>query len=391
MFLLIKKFNFNPKKIFLAFFCSFFLTYSSFSENLPASLSKNTKISILSVSYNDISHSLFSKSCLRIYDKENQFDKIIDFAFFHDFNDKFFGLKFFLKNKKASIMVMDFFNYFLEQNEQKNVSLTESLLDLSPEEIAYIYDFIFTLYKALPEYSYDFDVLTNNSETHISQILHDCYRMAGNKAVNEEYSFSSITKHNLNYKKINDSYVLLSESENLSLTEQNFSHLLESEKQSLLIILIIVSAFFFLATLYQILVYFFEKLHISSIYKSIQIFDFMVLFSAGLSGLIIVFQDLFSNQAMLRNNFQFLFLFPLHLLAAFSVFKSNRTRKTRIIYWSLTSFLSVIYVLINSILKSELSLVCLLFVLPIFFRTLYFDFLAIDIKKALAKKPALKN
>ena len=379
------------KFFFILLFSSLLFSLYARESGFPKKLSKNAKISILSVDYNDISHSLFSKSCLRVYDKDNQFDKLIDFAYFEDFNDKFFGLKFFIKNKQAEIKVADFFNYFLEQNEQKNVSLTESLLDLSNEEIDYIYQFLKTIHEALPIYLYDFDIITNNSETHISQILHDCYRMVGKNSNTEPYSFLDITKHNLNYKKINDSYVLLSERESLTFNEQDFSRLFSSERFTFIVVLIIVSVIFFITTCYQVLVYFFENFFISSVYKSIQIFDFMILFAAGLSGLIIIFQDFFSNQAMLRNNFQFLFLFPVHIIAAFSVFKTSFSRKIQIIYWSSCAGFSVLYILILSILEREFPVVTGLLALPILLRNIYFDFLAIDIKKHWFKKTSVKN
>ena len=381
----------NIKRIFLAALLSLACTGLSFSQDFPEKLSKNARISILSVNYTDFAHSLFSKSCLRIFDKETQFDKIIDFAHFEDFNDTFFGLKFLINNKKAEIRSVDFLNYFLEQNKQTNVSLIESSLLLTPEEIAYIYDFLLILHKALPDYSYDFDIITNNSETHISQLLHDCYRMTGKKSTTERYSFSGITKHKLGYKKINDSFVLLSEKEKLDFTSQDLTKLFSPSQKPLIILLIVISSLFLLVTAYQVLVYYFDKLYIVSLYKSIQIFDFTILFSSGLSGFLIIFMNLCSDQAILQNNFEFLYLFPLNVAAAFSVFKPLLTRKIQITYWTGVSVLALIYITIVWIQESKLPIVNILFVLPLLFRTLYFDFLSIDIKKALAEKTSAKN
>lgn len=360
------------KKIFAGFLFFFISLAFSHSYEFPSKLSDQAKISIFSIDYNDISHTLFSKSCLRIYDKQNQFDQIIDFAYFDDFNDKYFGLKFFLKNKKARIKTEEFFKYFLELNQQTNVSLTESTLQLSPEEVAYIYNFLFIMHKALPDYSYEFDILTKNSETHISQILHDCYRMVGAQNNNEQYLFSDVGKFNLKYKRINDSFVLLSEKESLKFGEEDLSSLFSPKQKELVIILIIISSLFFIVTFYQTLVCFFKKLYISSIFKSTQIFDFTILFSSGLSGLLIIFMDLFSNQAMLRNNFEFLYLFPLNVVAAFFLFKSISTKKRRMIYWIVVSALSLIYIVIVWILESKFPLINVLFVLPLFLRTSYF-------------------
>lgn len=381
----------NIKRILLI--ALFFLLCAglSFSQDFPEKLSKNARISILSVNYTDFPHSLFSKSCLRIFDRETQFDKIIDFAYFEDFNDVFFGLKFLIKNKKAEIRSVDFLNYFLEQNSLTNVSLVESNLQLSPDEVAYIYNFLFILHKALPSYSYDFDILTNNSETHISQILHDCYRMAGKKSTSGHYSFSSISRHKLGYKKINGDFVLLSDKEKLNFSYQDLTELFSPSRKNLIILLIVISSLFFLVTTYQVLVYFFEKLYIVSLYKSLQIFDFTILFASGLSGFLIIFMNLCSDQAILQNNFEFLYLFPLNVAAAFSVFKPLLTRKIQITYWTGVFILALIYITIVWVQESKLPIVNLLFVLPLLFRILYFNFLSIDIKKALVVKTSAKD
>lgn len=371
MFFLHIKFAKPIKLFFLAFF-SIFSSVSLSAIEYPKHLSEDAKISLISIYYDDISHTLFSKNCLRIYDKENQFDTIIDFASFEDFDNTFFGLKFFLKNKKAFIKSEEFFKFFLAEKQKKNTSISEISLNLSQKETAYIYDFLYKLHKALPEYSYDFDILTNNSETHISLILHDCYRMVGSKSTNDRYSFSDITKLNLSYKKINDSYVLLSDKEKLNFNKQDFSKIYSPHQKELTILLIIICSLFFIVTCYQMLVCFFEKLYVSSIFKSSQIFDFTILFSSGLSGMLIIFMDLFSNQAMLRNNIEFMYLFPLNIIAAFFVFKPISTKKRRMIYWIVVSALSVIYIAIVWIMESKLPIINLLFVLPLFLRTVYF-------------------
>ncbi|MCR4823026.1 MAG: hypothetical protein K5873_09175 [Treponema sp.] len=277
-------------------------------------------------------------------------------------------------------------NYFLEEGNKTTVSFIETNLILTKREVQYIYKFISTMHKAMPDYSYDFDLIKNNSESHISSILHDANRMAGDKSAHENYSFTAINNLTPNYKRINDSYVLLTKKEKLEFHGLDFNKVFYNEKFILIIVLSVILSIFFFVTLYQILYYFFPKIYLPSFYKSIQFYDFLILFVAGLTGFIIVLLDLFSNQALLRNNFQFLYLFPLHILAAFTVYKTLPFRRIRIIYWSTTSFLSLFYILITSLINKELSVVSIFFVLPLFLRTLYFDFLAIDIKKILANK-----
>ena len=354
-----------------------FLSASAF----PDEISNKSRISILSVNYTDFSHSLFSKNCLRIYDKENDFDQLIDFAQFDNFDDNFFLLKFIFNEKKAKIRTQTFIDYYLEYSKKNNVTLTEINLLLSQSEIAYIYSFLKTVHDALPNYEYDFDILSNNSETHISQILHDCYRMTGNKP-QDQYSFDTIWEHKLKLHRIEDSFIFLNERTTLSLDKKVTENAFNIEKPSLVILFTVLSALIFIFTVYQVLVYFFEKLYLMSIFKTVQIFDFLILFIAGIAGTIILFLDIFSEQTLFRNNFQFLFLFPLHMLAGFTIFKPVNRRRLQIIYWSATSAFSLLYILISI---HEFTLIHLLFTLPVFFRTLYFDFIAIDLKTVLFK------
>lgn len=374
------------KKIF--FLLAFILATISpiFSETFPANLSSNATISIITVNYNDIFHSIFSKNCLRIYDAENGFDQIIDFAHFDDFEDTFFLLKFYFKGGRAKIQDERFIDFFLKHEKQTNVSLTEKILNLSPEEIAYIFDFVSTLQKALPEYSYDFDILENNSETHISRILSDAERMIGSKSPENSFSISETTKYSLVYKQINDSYILFPQREVIVSTEHDFKKTLRKEK-IFLIFLLAFSSLIFLITSYQVLSYFFEKIYIAAIFRTVQIFDFLILFASGFIGTIVLYQDIFSNQSLFRNNFAFLFLFPLHLPAAFFILKPVKNRGLHIYYWSLVGFLCVLYTFVSLVLDKKLSLVCFLFILSLFLRNIYFYFVAKDIKKERTFKP----
>ena len=250
---------FNLKKNFaftFLFFSLFFLfSHSLTAEDLPKSLSKDAIVSIVSVNYSDYSHSYFSKNCLRFYDKQNGFDKIIDFAHFENFDDDFFFLKFFLKSKKAHIKIKNFFEFFLRESNKTTVSLSEIVLNLSPEEISYIYSFIYILNSALPNYTYDFDILTNNSETHISQILHDAQRMykkgkitENNTLTNDSFLFSTMTFHKLQIKRIENDFITVNNAEKFDLNEQTLLTDFETDTFSLVIILSIASAFFFLIT-----------------------------------------------------------------------------------------------------------------------------------------------
>lgn len=364
---------------FLGILIFLIILFPSFSSDFPDRLSNNAKISIISVNYTDLLHYIFSKNCMRFYDKENEFDEVIDFAFFDDFEDDYFGPKFFLKSKKAKIKNFKFMDFYLYNIRQTNVSLIESVLDLTPEEIRYIFDFVSKLNKALPDYEYDFDLVENNSETHIAQILNDCKRMLVDK---EEsfFSFTSIKKHILNYKKLDDSFVLLPENESIDFTTKDFFSNTGVNKISFIAVLSIIAGFFLFLSVYQMLVFFMEKVYIYTIFKLSQVFDFLILFVSGFSGSVILFQDIFSEQILFRNNFQFMYLFPLHFIASFTMFysfSSLRKEKIAAVYWGACSFMYLLYVLIVSIINKELPIVSFFIGLIIFFRTVYYALLNI--------------
>lgn len=354
-------------------------------QYFPEKISGQAKISVISVNYQDFMHSFFSKNCLRIYDKETHFDEIIDFAFFKNFNDTFFALNFLLKEEKAYIKAEPFIDYFLRQDKGK-VSLTEYDMNLTEKEVNYIYAFIKTLYEAMPDYSYDFDIISNNSETHISQILHDSYRMAGDKSAGEQYSFSTITTHKLSYKSIGGSYVLLPEKKIQEFTDFNFLQAFHQNAPCLNIALVILLFLTLLITSYQVLVYFFENLFLPAIYKSTQIFDFLLFFIAGLAGSFFLFQNLFSNQSLFQNNLFFMFLFPPHLLVSFTLFSGISNRNISLKYWTVSSELILLYLIIV-LIQRQMTLITFILVMTVFLRVGFFYFITLDIKKGHTFKP----
>uniref|UniRef100_UPI00388D295A hypothetical protein n=1 Tax=Treponema sp. TaxID=166 RepID=UPI00388D295A len=269
----------------------------------------------------------------------------------------------------------------IEQSAKSNVSLTEFILTLNKDEINYIYSFINTLHTALPDYKYEFEFLTNNSETHISKILHDSIRMKG-KNPDEEFLLSQIWKHNLQPKKINNSYVYLSKKENLNIDNTEPVNYLHEEYFTTIIILLIWLGVTFLTTVYQTIVCFFDKIYISSFYKSIQVFDLLLFVLAGITGCVIFFLDIFSTQSLLKNNYQYFIFMPLHLIFAFSIFKPFKDKRLLITYWSLVSFSSLIFILIYSLINHKFPVITALLAGILVIRTLYFAFLAfISLKK----------
>ena len=360
------------------------MIFPVFSQEFPEKLSENAVISLVNVGYDDFSRSFFSKSALRFYDAENNFDILLDFSHFDDFDDDFFPLKFFFSPKKAKIVPVPYLQFFFTETKKRNAKISESVLKISSEQVAYIFDFVKILHSALPDYEYEFDILENNSESHIAKILNDAKKMYEKgllgkipKDFSPTSPFDEISEASVFYSRIGKDFVLNAKKEIFPLKNAKPNQERFFKNPILIIFFSAVAFIFFLLTCYQIFTIFFPKIFLNSVFKTAQVLDFLIFFLAGLSGSIILFQDIFSNQTLFQNNFQFLFLFPLHFVAAFTFFFDFRFTKVKIIYWSATTALSFFYILTLAIILRTFPLTTFLLAFPLFFSTAYFDFLAI--------------
>ncbi len=368
--------------IFFPLTLSFSSEYSDKSQNnYPEKLSKEALISVVTIDYPKNSYkSLFSKATLRIYDKNTGFDELIDFAHFQDFDDSLFFLKFYFQSPKAQIISSSFTKAILQE---KNAEITDIVLNLPYDEIIYIYDFLKNLHENLKNYSYDYDIQTNNSYTHISGILNDAAKSSS--TTNADYSFYDYSrKLSLVLKRTNSSVPIKTFSTEIIETPQDsVSYKLSLPNVSISKI-ICFSVFIFLVllfTVYLTLVNFKKNLYCNPIVKVGQTLDFLILFFSGLAGTVILIQDFISPQSLFRNNFQFLYLFPLNLIMAFNLYFPFLKEKFLRSYWSAVSILIPLYIAFAWIISREFPLTDIFISSPIFIRSAYF---AVDlyIKKA---------
>lgn len=338
----------------------------------PETLSKEALISVVTIDYSKNSYkSLFSKSALRIYDKNTGFDELIDFAHFNNFDDSLFFLKFYFQSPKAQIISSSFTKAILQE---KNAEITDIILNLPYDEIIYIYNFLKNLHENLKNYSYDYDIQTNNSYTHIAGILNDAAKSSNKTAA--DYSFYDYSrKLSLVFKNTNNQVPIKTFSTEIIKTPQDsVSYKLSLPNVSISKI-ICFSVFIFmilLFTVYLTLVNFKKNLYCSSIVKVGQTFDFLILFFSGLAGTVILIQDFISPQSLFRNNFQFLYLFPFNVVMAFDIFFPFFKRKFSSIYWSNIAVLIPLYIAFTWIISREFPITDIFISSPIFIRSAYF-------------------
>lgn len=362
----------NLKK-FLKILIFFTIFIPAFSSVYPEKLSNKAQFSIINFEYNEYFKSAFSKVGLRIYDKDSGFDELIDFAFFNDFDDPFFPLKFYFFGDKAFIKSQTFSKAI---SLEKKPLISEILLNLTLEEKNYLYDFLFLMNESFSNrYSYNYDLQTNNSFTHVSAILHDCYTTTNN-LTSERLLFTNSKSFTPSYHKVNNKTPVLLYDCVTDEIQFPVANSFQSYNKLPFVCLIIFNIFILFFTIYQT----FVSLNITnyrlSVFKFIQSIDFLILFISGFSGLIILFQDLYSSQQMFRNNFEFLFFFPLNIFMAFDIYFRilNIDSKFKRIYWSSITFISVFYFVACFFINQKFPLLSLLFAMPVFFRSSYFLF-----------------
>lgn len=361
-----------PKLNFALSFFLLIITFPFFSSSYPENLSKEAFISIINVNYNSHLKSPFSKSALRINDKNSGFDEIIDFSYFKDFENPVFPLKFYFFSEQANIISTSFLDFAEYEEKVNKAQLSEIILNLSHSEISYIFDFLKNLHGNLPNYRYNFDLQSNNSYSHISSILNDCDNYIGNK--NPGRSFYSYSRDlSLSWKKSDKQNFLEVFSSNKN--EINKTYSLKNEPNFALhsiILFLVLSLIVFIFSIYQTLVI--KKLIFYSLsaVKIIQCIDFLILFISGIIGTTILLQDYFSTQNIFRNDFRFSFFFPFHIAMAFNVYFSFFSKKFLRFYWILTSILTIVYIFSEFFITREFPVGDLFISLPIFIMTSLF-------------------
>lgn len=360
---------------------SFILSFPLFPSLYPEKISSEALVSILNINYTAKSKTPFSKAAIRIYDKSSGFDEVIDFSSLNNFENPAFPLIFYFSNTKAKIISVPFLDFVEYETTTNKTEISEILLNLTNDETKYIFDFLKNLHESLPNYSYDFDLETNNSFTHISAILNDCKNFFSHRSESDSItsnrsffnysrilSFSWKTQENKTPLKVfssqNHFYDSNLEKSFLKLPNVSFSQAI------FLLSLSIITLFY---TIYQTLVIFYRQFYHSQIFRIIQCLDFLFLFISGIAGLVILFQDCFSTQSIFRNNFQFLYLFPLNFVMAFNTYHQIFKTKFLKIYWLTVSSLAIIYVIIAWILSRDFPVCDMLTAIPLFIRYIYFE------------------
>jgi len=126
------------------------------------------KISILTCSPGNESHSIFGHSAIRITNSETSFDAVYNFGLF-DFDTSFFAIRFLNGRLKYELGVQDT-KSFIREYTKENRAVTEQVLDLTLIEKKQFIGLLKNQYKPENRY-YIYSFLRKNCSTEIRDIL----------------------------------------------------------------------------------------------------------------------------------------------------------------------------------------------------------------------------
>lgn len=154
-------------------------------------LSNEAKISLLTCSPGEELYSVFGHSALRVCDPSNQLDLVFNYGTF-DFNTSYFYFKFGHGNLNYMLSVGQF-QHFLPGYVIENRSMTESVLNLKPDERQKLFDAL--LVNAQPQNrDYRYDFFYDNCATRIRDMV---VASIDGKVIIPEHSSHNLTMRQL--------------------------------------------------------------------------------------------------------------------------------------------------------------------------------------------------
>lgn len=332
-------------------------------------LSDNAQVSIITVGQGKNLYDSFGHSAIRIQDKKNHLDRVYNYGTY-DFNTPNFYSKF-AQGKLLYDLSSYPFYYFFRNYKQENRTITEQVLNLSqnekqafydvlednakPENKKYLYDFFYdncatrvrdVATKSLGENTIDFkDDLLNENKTFRDLIYQKLDNqpwgkfgidlalgaVIDKKASPKEYNFlpEYIQKSFANATRKRADIIPLVKETNVLYQKKD-----ETIKQSIYQPFLVFSLLAFIVILITI-----KDFKDKKITKAV---DFLILFSTGVLGLLILLLWFATDHTTTKMNFNILWAFFPNLFAAFTIFNEKKWHKYYYITLLIMLFLLVL-------------------------------------------------
>lgn len=336
----------KKKILFLAFLCFFSIKKISAQRTL----SDTSEIAIVTAGPGAVLYEKFGHSAIRIIDPNLNIDLIYNFGIF-DFNTPNFYTNF-AKGKMYYLLAKYDFKYFIASYKRDERWLKQQFLNLNLSEKQIIFNYLEN--NALQENAtYLYDPFFDNCATKIRDILSinlkdsiilNSTKIPNNKSLRElmdqeiywytwgNFGINLIAGTILDEKRNQLDYTYLpdhlyetikyakikKENEFISFVEREELLLNFSEQPDALHVLSPINIF----TILLIIVLFITFKDVKR-NKRTKLLDFIILFSTGITGLILAYLWLFSSHTTAPNNFNLLWAFLPNLCIAFNIGREN--------------------------------------------------------------------
>ena len=308
--------------------------------SVKAQYASHLRISLLTCAPGDELYSTFGHSAIRLFDSSSMQDIVFNYGTF-DFDDPDFYAKF-VRGKLMYFVSTENFNDFKEEYQAWNRGITEQVLNLSAEEKNTVQKFLYQNVKEENKY-YKYDFLFDNCTTRLRDIIvrnknaqpvFKNVMPAGSTFRNAIHFY--LNKNDKEWNKLGIDILLgaptdavmtttqqqflpdnlmkaFDSTDNLVLSSANLYPVNKiKEKKSWLNPLTIFS----LLLLFIVLVDFLKNKNAASFLKT---FDFLLFFITGTIGILLLFMWLATDHAMCKNNYNLLWAWPTHFVAAFFI------------------------------------------------------------------------
>ena len=336
-----------------------------FHFNLTAQDSSHIRISLLTCTPGDELYSTFGHSALRLIDSSSVQDIVFNYGTF-SFDDPGFYSKF-IRGKLMYFVSTSYFNDFKIDYQSTNRGITEQVLNLSAEEKIAMQQFLYNNAREENKY-YKYDFLFDNCTTRLRDIIVQFKKdkPVFKKVVPEGIRFRQaiheyLDRNQKDWSKLGIDLLLGAPTDAVMTTTQaQFlpDYLMKSFDSSTVPQPLIVSSkslyafnelnnqqsfftpiivFGFLLVL--IIVLDFSKNKWAHIF--LQGFDGLLFFLTGAMGILLIFMWLGTEHAMCKNNFNLLWAWPTHALAAFFI-NSKKAWLKKYLFISIAGLLIVL-------------------------------------------------
>ena len=357
---------------------------TTFTQISAQQLSNKATISVITCGPGDQLYSTFGHSAFRVFDPLQNFDKVYNYGTF-DFNAPNFYLNF-AKGKLTYLLSTTSFSRFLREYQYENRWVKTQQLNLSSKEIQLVFEFLET--NAKPENrAYKYDFFYNNCSTKIEDVLkvilkdklvfnnshittHKTHRdLIADYTINQKWSKFGIDLALgavIDKEASKDDYKFLPDYifkaiENATIKTSNGTIPLVKKEQNILLHKPInnnnlITPFYLILILSLIIIYATYKNY--KLVKKTKIIDFLLLFTTGFIGVLVLLLWFATTHTATYNNLNFLWAFAPNLVVSFFMLKDKQPKWT--LYYFIALIILMVIMLICWLLKVQVYNIALL-------------------------------